>query len=103
MNFASNGRSIITNSQINAYLDEAGIPHAYNGYKFLMYGIRLLLDEKAHRSAIMELYEMIAKRFDTDWGAVERAMRAVIRNSKHRGTSNREFLARAVDQLIFSE
>lgn len=95
--------SIITNKQINEYLDNAGIPHAYNGYQFLMYGIRLLLDEKAHRSAIMELYRMIAKQFNTDWGAVERAMRAVIRNSKFRGMSNREFMSRAVDSLIFAD
>lgn len=95
--------SVITNSKINEYLDRWAIAHANKGFRYLMVGIRLLLDEKADRSAVMELYGQIGDICGTTGSLVERGIRESIRNSKACGMPNREFFARAVDTLIFAE
>lgn len=95
--------SVISNSKINDYLDRWGIAHANKGYRYIMTGIRLLLDEKADRSAVMELYDMIADVCDTNSNLVDCSIRKSIKMSKARGMPNREFFARAVDTLIFAE
>lgn len=95
--------SVIKNSKINDYLDRWGIAHANKGFRYLMTGIRLLLDEEADRSAVMELYDRIGDIYGTTGGLVERSMRESIKASKARGMPNREFMARAVDSLIFAE
>lgn len=94
--------SVIRNSQISQYLDKEGIAHANLGYKFLMTGIRLLLDEKVMRGETMELYKKIGEIYGTDVGTVERSIRSSVRGSYAVGTPNREFFAKACDNLIFS-
>lgn len=94
--------SVIRNKQISDYLDKEGIAHANKGYSFLMTGIRLLLDEKVVRGATMELYSKIAEIYNTDISTVERSIRASVRGSYAMGTPNREFFAKACDNLIFA-
>lgn len=93
--------SVISNRRINDYLDSWGVAHANKGFRYLMVGIRLLLDEKADRSAVMELYDLIGNACGTNGSLVERAIRESIKSSKARGMPNREFFARAVDTLVF--
>lgn len=93
--------SVIRNKQISEYLDKEGIAHANLGYKFLMTGIRLILDERVVRGETMDLYKEIAAIYDTDVSTVERSIRGSIRGSYAVGTPNREFFTKACDNLIF--
>lgn len=95
--------SVISNRKISDYLDSWSIAHANKGFKYIMAGIRLLLDEQADRSAIMELYDRIGDIYGTNGSLVERSIRESIKSSKARGLPNREFFARAVDSLIFAD
>lgn len=95
--------SVISNRKISDYLDSWGVAHANKGFRYIMTGIRLLLDEQADRSAVMELYDRIGDAYGTNGGLVERSIRESIKSSKARGLPNREFFARAVDALIFAD
>lgn len=95
--------SSIKDSEINRYLDRYDIGHANKGYQYLMTGIRLLLNERATRSEIMELYKLIGDQHDVSSVVVERCIRASIKASKAKGTTNRDFMAKALDTLIFDD
>ena len=95
--------SVISDRRICEYLDRWSMAHANKGWSYLMAGIRLLLDEKVDRSSTMELYEAIGQKCKTQGYLVERCIRDTIKASKARGMPNREFFARAVDALIYSD
>lgn len=95
--------SMIRDSEINRYLDRYDIGHANKGYRYLMTGIRLLLEEKATRSEIMELYRLIGDQHSVSSVIVERCIRSTLKASKAKGTTNRDFMAKALDTLIFDE
>lgn len=95
--------STIKDSEINRYLDRYNIGHANKGYQYLMTGIRLLLSERATRSEIMELYKLIGDQHGVSSTVVERCIRSSIKASDAIGTTNRDFMAKALDTLIFDE
>lgn len=92
--------SNIADKRINAYINTFGISHAHTGYTYLMYAIRLLVDEQIARGNMTDLYKAVAEKFETKAGYVEHCMRTCIRKAGCTMT-NKEFVVTAMDELVF--
>lgn len=95
--------SKITNRQISEQLDKCNISHANSGYLYLMSGIRLILDEQVDRSRIIAMYELVATKHNVSSASVESGIRMSILKSDKKGLTNREFISRVVDTLLFDD
>lgn len=89
---------VITTVAINKYLDNMGVKHTYAGYKYLVEAI-MLGAERTHAIGIMKIYDQIAQIHNTKSSLIERAIRSAITSF---GLSNKEFISKAVDDIIYS-
>ncbi len=88
----------ITTTAINHYLDNLGVKHTYTGYRYLVEAIRLGV-ECNHAIGIMKIYEQIAQSHNTKSSLVERAIRSATNSF---GLTNKEFISKAIDDIIYS-
>ncbi len=93
--------SAVSNKAISDYLSEYGICHSSQAYKFLMLGIRAILDGTADRYCVKTVYECIAQQAGVTTGQVDSAIRLAIRKTAN-PIKNKEFLIRAADELAFT-
>lgn len=78
--------SIALKIRVTSILHELGIPANTNGYKYLREGIMIAAEHTGKiKSMTKFLYPMIAQRYDTLPGRVERAMRSSIGKAWDRG------------------
>ncbi|RFZ75637.1 hypothetical protein DS742_27905 [Lacrimispora amygdalina] len=88
----------IENAQINRYLNHMGVKHSNSGYRFLISAIKLKA-EHGHKIGYVEIYNNIAREYGiSSYNRVERAIRYAIASF---GATNKEFIARAVDDIIY--
>lgn len=92
---------IISNKEINDYLEQKKVPHANRGYMDLLVGIRAMLDGKVDRYQMQSVYDYVASKRGVTSENVSRSMRKAIRLSDD-CLPNREFMSKAVDELLFS-
>jgi EAL domain-containing protein (putative c-di-GMP-specific phosphodiesterase class I) len=81
---------------INDFLDALGISHKRNGYRYIATAIKIGAHENNLRLNITDVYDEIASIYSTSPTAVERAIRYVIMPM---GMTNKEFIAKAVDEI----
>ena len=93
--------SKVSNKAISDYLSKEGILHANQGYRFLMLGIRAILDGEVDRYCIRAVYDYVAMQSNITSGQVDRAIRQSIRRTEH-PVPNKEFLLRAADELALT-
>lgn len=64
---------------ISAVLRYLGVGQSYQGYEYVVDGIRLVLEDSDRLKYITKsLYPDIAKKYHTSWNCVERNIRTVI-------------------------
>jgi hypothetical protein len=95
-----NGDKCISDYDINAYLESKGMKHANLGYGYLMEAIRHRIDNPTVTNVCL-IYEDIADQNGTTAHRVERAIRHAIETSAITKIPNREFIAKAVDDLRY--
>ena len=88
----------ITDTDISRYLETKGIRHALSGYRYLFTAIRLGVEDRSQLVKISDLYEKIAQTCGVGPSNVERGIRHSIMQY---GFSNKEFIIKAVDDLVF--
>lgn len=81
---------------INDFLDSLGISHKRHGYRYIATAIKIGAHDKNKRLNITEVYEEVASIYGSSPTAVERAIRYVIAPM---GMTNKEFIAKAVDEI----
>jgi two-component system response regulator (stage 0 sporulation protein A) len=101
--------------KITTLLKELGIPANVKGYNFLRYGIKLVYQDEKYLTVTKFLYPEVAKKFNSTYGKVERAIRYAIEISwgKHKfhpfytyyqvKPTNAQFLADLVDHFKLEE
>ena len=94
--------SMIKDKEINDYLNQFKLGHAYQGYTYLMDAIRLQLDERTPRGKIKELYQEIAKMRDTRPEYVDRLIRETLKKANV-DMKPKHFILLAVDELRFKD
>jgi len=93
--------SAVSNKAINDYLSKAGIYHSNQGFKFLMLGLRAILDGEVDRYCVQSVYDYVAIKSGVTAGHVDRAIRNAVRRAVD-PVPNKEFLLRAADELALT-
>lgn len=78
---------------INEYLITKGIKHSCLGYLFLNETLLIISNQKYRIWKLTEIYDEIAKKFNTKSSNVERCIRYAIRKFE---INNKEFIVQAV-------
>lgn len=91
----------VDDKQIIELLNYCRIKHLHEGYIYLFAFIRYSIDHFGEKRELVKLYEKIAQRFNTNKTAVERCVRHAIQSSNMPKITNGEFVAEAVNSLIF--
>lgn len=94
--------SCISNKAISDYLGEKGVSHAKIGYKYLMLAIRAMLDGKVDRYNVRSIYMYVSAQTGVHYGSIDKSMRTVLQKVPD-PIDNKEFLNRALDDLLLSE
>lgn len=84
-------------SSINDFLDSLGISHKRHGYRYIATAIKIGARDKNKRLNITDIYEEVGSIYESTPTAVERAIRYVIAPM---GMTNKEFIAKAVDEIL---
>lgn len=88
----------VKEAQINRYLNKIGVKHANSGYRFLISAIKLKA-KYGYNIGYIKIYDTIAREYGiSSYNRVERAIRYAIAPF---GMTNKEFIARAVDDIIY--
>ncbi|MBP8640322.1 MAG: hypothetical protein KBI01_05415 [Oscillospiraceae bacterium] len=87
----------IQDSSINLYLNNKGVKKSNKGYIFLVDAIRLMAGSPKALVKVTELYTIIALSYGIEPHSVERGIRYAISGM---GTTNKEFISCAVEDLI---
>lgn len=87
---------MVETKTINNYLEEQGVKHSNLGFRYLITAISLGLQSPPLSMTMSDLYAQTAEKHSTDAMRVERAIRYSISNST---VSNKEFIAKAIDEL----
>lgn len=82
--------------EANRYLDSIGIKHANMGFRYLISAIEIGSDDPKLLYKISDLYEEIAKMYDTSKSSVEKSIRYSVMSTN---LTNKEFILRAVDSI----
>ena len=88
---------MVDTKAINNYLEEQGIRHSNLGFRYLITAILLGVESPSTYKRITDMYERIACIHLTEASAVEHAIRYSI---SKKGITNKEFIAKAVDELF---
>lgn len=91
---------MISDKEINAFLNAHHISHMHLGYTYLMSGIRMQLEEEVPRGHIQELYRAVAEKYHTREKLVDAAIHRSLVKAKVQ-TTNKEFIVLATDELMF--
>lgn len=93
-------KTAVSQADINAVLDEAGIPHSHLGYHYLLQAILAVCSDEKLRAArkVMQLYDLVAGMNNTAPAHIERNIRQSLRKANCAMT-NGEFIYRAADRL----
>lgn len=109
--------------KISNMLKDLGISPSLHGYRYMIYSVEEMLKDQSLMYAITtRLYPLVAKRFDTTKGRVERSIRHAIETGWNRGNNetqeklfgytvdmnkgkptNGEFICTVVDWLIMCQ
>jgi hypothetical protein len=85
----------INSAAIKNYLDRCGVKHSNLGFKYLVSVILIVSADADKNIVISEVYEKVAKKYNSAPKSIERAIRYSI---KHHGITNKEFVIRAIDK-----
>lgn len=97
--------------KISIFLNKIGIKPQMKGFKYIRMAIQMTIEDESNLDAITKtIYPAIAKKYKTNWMAVERCMRTVIGKAEESdfineifyGTghfSNKEFIALASEYI----
>lgn len=91
---------MITDKQINDYLNRYHINHFHRGYVYLMTAIRMQVDEAVPRGQMQNLYKAVAEKHGTRWKLVDAAIHRALQKANV-GMKNNEFIVTAMDDLLF--
>ncbi len=99
-------------------LDSFGVSRSYTGYNYVVYGLRLILEDEGRIDCITKnLYFDVAKHFHTTWSCVEKNLRTIVnfvwnshniellevifkRSDRDRKPTNKEFFKYMYDYII---
>ena len=66
-------------NRVTDVMDDMGIPNHLKGYDYIREAVILLIEDKTYRKSITyRLYPDIAKKYETTWRGVERAIQTAI-------------------------
>lgn len=87
--------------KISDYLNDKHFKHSHSGYDYVEMAIDIGLEDKqlVCRQLTTAIYPRIATAFAANVPCVERNIRHAIQKSDAKGTTNAEFIARAVDHI----
>lgn len=86
------------------YLDGYNIKHSLAGYRYLVTAISIGSKTQKNRFNLMELYELVAEKYDSQPSSIERTIRYALKNSEMtRVMTNREFIAIVIDDMAFND
>ena len=85
------------NLEFSKYLDENGIKHSNKGYIFLLEAMMIMCRMQRMKWVLDDIYEEIAKKYSVNKCSVERTIRYSLLKTN---LSNKEFLARAFDNIV---
>ncbi len=104
---------------ITKIIKELGIPANLKGYRFITYGVELLINDIQQIDSIMGFYKSVAEKFNTTPSCAERAIRHAIEVGWNRANiefvnklfgytidsnkgkpTNSEFLATVADYIV---
>lgn len=90
----------VSQADVNAVLDETGVPHSHLGYHYLMQAIfTVCSDEKLMATRkVMQLYSRVAEMNNVSPSRIERDIRRALQKANCAMTSG-EFIYRVSDQL----
>jgi len=94
--------SLITDKRINQYLESRGFHHANLGYGYLMDAIRIKNDSPYEIGTCI-VYGLVAELYGETPTRIERAIRHSIETSDCPEVKNREFIAKAVDDMRYAD
>lgn len=92
--------SVISDKQINDYLNRFHINHFHRGYTYLMTAIRMQVDETIPRGQMQDLYRAVAEQYETKSKWVSTAIRQTLQKADVK-MRNGEFIVTAMDELVF--
>lgn len=93
----------ITTYQIIQYLDQRGFRHSNAGFMVIVRVLETMIRGEVNRQNLAKAYEAVAQQTSVSKDSVEKSIRFAIRNSKSKGMTNKEFICRAYDDLVFQE
>lgn len=97
--------------KISVFLNKIGIKPQMKGFKYIRMAIRMAIEDESNLDAITKtIYPAIAKKYGTNWLAVERCIRIAIMKAEEGGfikeilctvdhISNKEFIALASEYI----
>ena len=100
-----------TMMRISIFLNRAGIKPSMKGFKYIRMAIKMAIEDENSLDAITkDIYPVIAKRYGTNWSAVERSMRTVIGKAENgdfineifygqKHFTNKDFIAMASEYI----
>jgi len=91
---------VISDKQINDYLNKYHINHFHLGYTYLMTAIRMQVDETVPRGQMQALYKAVAEKHGTKWKLVDTAIHRALQRANV-PMKNNEFIVTAMDDLVF--
>lgn len=95
--------SSVSTYQIIQYLDQRSFRHSNAGFMIIVHVLEAMIRGEAHRQNLVKAYELVAQQANISKDSVEKSIRFAIRNSKVKGMTNKEFICRAYDDLVFQE
>ncbi len=87
-------------TDINRYLEGKGIKHALSGYRFLFELIQLGMEDRTRLIKMTDMYNMVSEMYEVEPNSIERAIRYSI---KEYGLTSKEFITKAVDDLLYGD
>ena len=93
----------VTKARIIQYLDKHNFKHSNAGFMIIVDIVMAMAKGDVQRLNISNAYKMIAEQTDSTKENVEKSIRFAIKNSECNGMTNKEFLCRAYDEIVFEE
>lgn len=78
--------------KISVFLNKIGIKPQMKGFKYIRMAIQMTIEDESNLDAITKtIYPAVAKKYNTNWMAVERCMRTVIGKAEESDFMNETF------------
>lgn len=95
--------SAVTKTRIIQYLDKYNFKHSNAGFMIIVDIIMAMAKGEVQRLNISNAYKKVADDTNSSKENVEKSIRFAIKNSDCSGMTNKEFLCRAYDAIVFDE